>query len=171
VGKTTTVLEFALFALIILIIIAVCGVAYHSAQNYKKTLAVAQSLNSNDCQEVYKKDTTVRIGKVSLDVELAKTATQKEKGLGGRDCIGGKDGMLFIFNRPDLYTFWMKDMRFPIDIIWIGPDKKVVKIESNVSPDTYPHSFTNDDPALYVLETKANLSTLLKIKNGAQLEF
>lgn len=55
-------------------------------------------------------------------VTVAATPATQEKGLSGREGLGADDGMLFIFDRPDTYAFWMKDMRFPIDIIWIQND-------------------------------------------------
>ncbi len=66
----------------------------------------------------------------------------------------------------------MKDMKFPIDIAWISPDKKVVGLEIDVEPSTYPDSFVNkDQPAQYVLELKANRSKTLNINLGTPVKF
>jgi uncharacterized membrane protein (UPF0127 family) len=66
----------------------------------------------------------------------------------------------------------MKDMHFPIDIIWIGADYKVAAMEINVSPKTYPDSFVNRDKlAQYVLEIKANRSKSLGIDIGTPVNF
>jgi uncharacterized membrane protein (UPF0127 family) len=54
-----------------------------------------------------------------LTVELAQTAKQWEKGLSGRQGLGNLDGMIFIFPSSHIPVFWMKDMHFPIDIIWL----------------------------------------------------
>jgi uncharacterized membrane protein (UPF0127 family) len=64
-------------------------------------------------------DGTVRVGDVAVKVAVAATAETRERGLSGKEALDPKEGMLFVFDRPDLYGFWMKDMRFPIDILWI----------------------------------------------------
>ena len=60
--------------------------------------------------------------------------------------------MLFWFTKDDLYPFWMPEMNFPIDIIWIDKAWKVVHTEEHVTPDTYPATFSSPTPARYVLE-------------------
>ncbi len=62
-------------------------------------------------------------------------------GLSGRDSIGSADGMLFVFDEPKLPAFWMKDMRFPLDIIWIAGGR-VSDIDENV---TVPSGSASDD--------------------------
>lgn len=66
-----------------------------------------------------------------INLEIVKTIEDVSRGLGGRDNLESDNGMLFIFSRSDYYAFWMKDMRFPIDIIWIQDDA-VVDISKNV---------------------------------------
>jgi uncharacterized membrane protein (UPF0127 family) len=63
---------------------------------------------------------TITIGNNTFSAELATTMVQQAKGLSGRTGLGANDGMLFLFNRAAIQSFWMKDMNFPIDIIWIG---------------------------------------------------
>lgn len=67
--------------------------------------------------------------------------------------------MLFIFATKDRYGFWMKDMREPIDIIWLSDTGNgvgtIVGIEQSVSPSTYPATFTAPEPVRFVLETRA----------------
>lgn len=71
--------------------------------------------------------------------------------------------MLFVFDVPGKYGFWMKDMRFPIDMVWISQDGTVVHIEREVSPSTYfdfnpPKTFVNTPDAKYVLEMASGTS-------------
>lgn len=66
--------------------------------------------------------------------ELAVLPSEREKGLSDRKSFCEECAMLFIFEKPGRYSFWMKDMRFSLDIIWIL-DHKVVYIANNVSPD------------------------------------
>lgn len=74
----------------------------------------------------------VRIGDdLRVDVTVAATQATREKGLSGREGLGPEEGMYFVFDRPDTYAFWMKDMRFPIDILWIR-DGAIADITTDV---------------------------------------
>jgi uncharacterized membrane protein (UPF0127 family) len=64
-------------------------------------------------------DAWVEIGSKRVAVELADTADKQQKGLGYRDDLPWDHGMYFPYARPAFYSFWMKGMRFPIDIVWI----------------------------------------------------
>jgi uncharacterized membrane protein (UPF0127 family) len=119
----------------------------------------------------YRHDAKVTINHKTFDVELPKDHAAFTKGLGGRPCITDSEGMLFRYTRPGQYAFWMKGMKFPIDIIWIGPDYKVAAVEIDEKPSTYPDKFINQKPAQYVLEIKANLSKQLDIKIGTPVTF
>jgi uncharacterized membrane protein (UPF0127 family) len=89
-------------------------------------------------------------------VDLALTPAEREKGLGDRTLVGGNDptkaGMLFVFDEPDQYGFWMKDTLIPLDMIWISADKTIIHIAKNVQPESYPTIYQPDEDALYVLE-------------------
>ncbi|MEA3322616.1 MAG: DUF192 domain-containing protein, partial [Patescibacteria group bacterium] len=63
------------------------------------------------------------------------TTEQRQQGLSGQETLCEKCGMLFVFDTVDNYTFWMKDMNFDIDIIWMRDDV-VVDISDNVSHET-----------------------------------
>ena len=120
----------------------------------------------------YRNDKTVTIDSVKIKAEVVQVPAELEKGLGGRPCIESNQAMLFIFDKPSHYAIWMKDMHFPIDIIWISSDYKVVGLEIDVSPSTYPDRFVNkDNPALYVLELRANRAKELNISLGTPVNF
>lgn len=93
-----------------------------------------------------------------LLVEIASTPAQRTLGLSGRTSLSEGAGLLFIFPDDDRWGFWMKDMRFPIDIIWIDRNKRIVHIENNVLPESYPRVFLPAAAARYVLETNAGVS-------------
>ena len=76
----------------------------------------------------------ISIGAREFSIEIARTNEARKKGLGGRDYLCVECGMLFEFNKPGRYSFWMKDMKFSLDIIWIL-GSKIVHIENNVPPD------------------------------------
>ncbi len=121
----------------------------------------------------YRTDKVVTIGSNKLNTEEAYTQSEKTTGLGGRPCIGPDQAMLFDFGKPAQYQIWMKDMRFPIDIVWIGTNHKIVGFYNNIQPSTYPDRFVNkpDSPARYVLEIKANRGDQLGITIGTPVSF
>ncbi|MDP3954281.1 MAG: DUF192 domain-containing protein [bacterium] len=111
------------------------------------------------------------IGDTTVRIELAKTAEEKTRGLSGREGISEEDGLLFVYDTDDFYYFWMKDMKFPIDIIWLDKDWRVVYIADNVLPETYPNTFVSKEPARYVLEVASGFSARHGISVGTQSEF
>lgn len=121
----------------------------------------------------YRDDRAVQVNGQTFNTEVPNNQTEFDKGLGDRPCILPNQAMLFPFKQPGQYAFWMKDMKFPIDIIWIGPDHKIVAMEINEQPSTYPDKFVNqkDRPAQYVLETQANRSKELNIGLGTVVYF
>lgn len=105
----------------------------------------------------------------ALKVDIADNTEERNRGLGGRKFLGKNEGMLFVFQKPDKYSFWMKDMRFPLDIIWINENKTISAVSKNISPETYPASFSPSDPVKYVLEVNAGWSEKNEIKAGDTL--
>lgn len=75
----------------------------------------------------------VSVGQKVFTVEVADTDTQRKQGLSNRSSLGKARGMLFVFDRPAQYTFWMQDMNFALDFIWIRGGK-VVELTTNVAP-------------------------------------
>lgn len=90
-----------------------------------------------------------------LVAAVANTPREREQGLSGTHFLNGGNGMFFVFDEADEHGFWMKDMEFPIDIIWIDDTNRIVDMTENVSPDTYPQIFKPEVPAKYVLEVMA----------------
>ena len=115
--------------------------------------------------------TTVLIGNVLYSVAIADTPASRELGLSGRTSLKSHEGMLFIFPEDGQYAFWMKDMRFSIDIVWISSAGEVLYIEKDVSPATYPHAFKPLMRARYVLELPANSSKEYTISPGNMMSF
>lgn len=91
----------------------------------------------------------------TISVSVADTDEERVQGLSGRSGLAPDEGMLFVFNTDGKYAFWMKDMRFPIDILWLSADGRIRYIAPNVSPDTYPQTFVSTALARYVLELPA----------------
>ncbi len=101
---------------------------------------------------------------------LAKTPQEQETGLAKFNKIDKNQGMLFIFKKADYYSFWMKNMRFPIDIIFIK-DNKVVAVFQKVpvSPNENPPVYTTKAKADKVLEINSGLTSEYKIKIGSKV--
>ena len=110
----------------------------------------------------------VTIGSAVVSAELAKTDSEVQKGLSGRVSLDADKGMLFLFSKPDIYRFWMPDMHFPLDMIWINSGR-VIDISADVSDDfdpLHPHFYTPRTPARYVLEVNAGFAARHNIKIG-----
>ncbi len=104
-----------------------------------------------------------------IKIELADTELKRQQGLSGRDKLAEDTGMLFIFDEPKTYGFWMKDMRFAIDIIWLDSNWQVIGLSQNISPSTYPISFYPPKPAQYVLEVNAGWVAQNNIATGTKM--
>lgn len=109
----------------------------------------------------------ISLGKCNFNIEIADNNVSRQKGLSERDSLCEDCGMLFNFPAKDRLVFWMKGMRFNIDIIWIS-DNKVVSIEKNVP---YDFKGTLPSPGLVnkVLEINAGKSDECKIEKGSEL--
>ncbi len=84
-------------------------------------------------KNVMSNENVIRIGNSDISIELARTNTEQERGLGGRNVLSEHNGMLFVFNDPTIPGFWMKNMNFPIDIVWIR-ENRVIGVVENVDP-------------------------------------
>ncbi|MBU1179932.1 DUF192 domain-containing protein [Patescibacteria group bacterium] len=109
----------------------------------------------------------VLINQKVFKVEVLKKEWELKKGLSGRSSLAESKGLLFAFPNPDKYGFWMKGMKFPIDIIWID-DGKIVDIKQSAPvPLTQNYeTYTPAAPARYVLEINAGLSEEYGLKVG-----
>ncbi|KKU47580.1 hypothetical protein A3E96_01885 [Candidatus Uhrbacteria bacterium RIFCSPHIGHO2_12_FULL_46_13] len=108
----------------------------------------------------------VSIGNTQLVVRIADTPAKQNKGLGGQTNLGANEGILFVFTKSDYYSFWMKDMLFPIDIIWIGENGQVMGVTEHVKPDSFPRTYQPPTAARYVLEVQDGWAQRYKIKVG-----
>lgn len=119
---------------------------------------------------LFTKRVPVVLGEETFTLEVADSSAKQQRGLSGRTGLATSTGMLFVFDAPGRYSFWMKDMLFPIDIIWLRDDWCLVHIVSDISPDTYPDTFAPPVPATYVVELAAGEATRLGLRAGACLE-
>lgn len=106
----------------------------------------------------------VTIGDASFLVEVADTPASQQQGLSGRESLAEGTGMLFVFDKERPLTFWMKEMNFPLDMVWIDASCTVVDISRDV-PIPEPGqtladlpTYGPETPAMYVLEINAGAS-------------
>lgn len=109
----------------------------------------------------------------SVTAELAKTEEERALGLMFREKINEDQGMLFIFDHEGIYSFWMKNMKFSIDILWLDKEKRIIHIEENVPacPKEPCPTYSPQSPAAYVLELKAGSVAKHQLKLLDKLEF
>ena len=79
--------------------------------------------------------------------------------------------MLFIFNVDKEYAFWMKDMHFSIDMVWLSSAKNIVYMAQDISPATFPEDFVPTSPARYVLELPAGYTLDMDSRLGIARHF
>jgi len=110
---------------------------------------------------------TLKIGAATLQVELADTLPKQVKGLGGRESLASEQGMLFPFSSSQIADFWMKNMRFPLDFIWIR-DNHVVGITPDVPAPTSTVliHYLSPEPVDAVLEVNAGWAALHQVQEG-----
>ena len=107
-----------------------------------------------------------------ITAEVADTDESRTKGLSGHDQLTESEGMLFVFEQASLENcFWMKDMTFAIDMVWLDDEKHVVTVEPNVTPETYPNKFCPDMPAKYGLELASGRASTLGIVPDSKLRW
>jgi len=114
-------------------------------------------------------DRELQLDGLRYNLEVVTKPADLAKGLGGRNSLPEKSGMLFVFEKAGKHCIWMKNMRFSLDVIWLDTQKQVVKVASEVSANSYPQEFCPDKPAKYVIELNPGLAGGLK--EGQQLSF
>jgi uncharacterized protein len=125
----------------------------------------AQIANKNSKTDI------LQVNGRSFSLQIAKTEQERELGLGNRTSLPTDQGMLFVFPQVQPECFWMKDMHFSLDMVWVDANKKVVYIKHDVSPNTYPDSFCPTQPVGYVIELNAGMTDNTGMKVGETLDF
>ena len=118
----------------------------------------------------------ITVGGVPLTVELAYQPADTSRGLGYRDSLEPGTGMLFLFPSPGPRSFWMRGMRFCLDIIWIEGGEVVGAAESVCpepagTPDSDLPSYTSPEPVTYVLEVPAGWLDAHRLGAGSPVMF
>jgi len=114
---------------------------------------------------------TLRSGaQVRVAVELARTNAERTRGLMYRRALDAGQGMLFLFPAPDRLKFWMRNTYIPLDMIFLGADRRVVYVEENAEPLTdAPRG--PDEPSQFVLEVPGGWARTHGIEPGVAAQF
>jgi uncharacterized membrane protein (UPF0127 family) len=107
-----------------------------------------------------------------LNLEVRDDEIGRVQGLSGRSSLSESSAMLFVFDiESDRYCFWMKDMKFDIDILWLDSKKRIVDAKYAASPSSYPEEFCPKSAARYVLELPAGQALKNGLIIGVQTKF
>ena len=164
----------SVFAYILLGVFLLGGAAYFVASFSNKN-EFAETLPPAIPSPVFNKEGEVTFTKKGqpfkkIEVEIAENEAERNKGLMFRSYLPDSVGMLFIFEQPDDHSFWMKNTSIPLDIIYVGPDKKIISIAEN----TQPYSEEPIPPyglVQYVVEVNAGFTKSNNIQTGDVISF
>src|SRR5919109_2881711 len=152
-------------------LIASAAQSDNNNNNTNPILKAIQKASSTD-NRYLKTKVTVKGFELNADVPI--TSELMAKGLAVKNQLKENEAMLFVFEDSAKHPFWMKDMKFPIDIIWLDSDGKVVHIEQNLQPCISVFicpNYTPNADSQYVLETVAGFAQRYNISMGTDIDF
>ena len=141
---------------------------FSSCKDQEKEVKAVVITFKKEGELILKKKATDSIIK-TLDIEIADDAYQTQTGLMYRDSMETHQGMLFIFPNSDYRSFYMKNTKIALDIIYLDANKSIVSIQKNAQP-LNEASLPSDAPAKYVLEINAGLSDAWQLETGDYFE-
>lgn len=153
------------------IVIAGVGIAFLSnlsCKDDKKTVEPVVITFKKEGELVIKKPNDSIIKR--FDIEIADTDYETQTGMMYRDSMEDNQGMLFVFPTASYHSFYMKNTRIPLDIIYIGSDKKIINIQKNAKPFDNT-SLPSEGPSQYVLEINGGLSDALNLVIGDSIDY
>lgn len=107
----------------------------------------------------------LRVGQAEVKIEIADTDEEKSRGLAGKDSLAEDEGMMFVFDQPGQYGFWMKGMRFALDFVWIRQGR-VVEVSESVSAEDQTQVYQPKEPIDTMLEVNAGWAARHGVKVG-----
>lgn len=122
-------------------------------------------------RSLFRPHVTLRLGDGVFSAYLARTPAEHERGLSGRESLAEHDALLFVYDSAQQRSIWMKDMNFSIDAVWLDDQKRVIHVAENLSPATYPNSFSANKPARYIVELAAGTVRKKSIKIDSTAAF
>ena len=176
--------KYVKLALSVIFVFILIGVFYSIAMRN----VANENMVSINTQNANTKSTTITLprGEV-LHTEVADTEVTRAQGLSDRESLCDDCAMLFVFPENGYYGFWMKDMKFNIDIVFLDQDKHIVNIYKNADKDSYhklltrnpstsrmentSQIFKNTTSAMYVIELPAHASDVYRLEVGNVLSW
>ena len=134
-----------------------------------KTFALCLLLLGCSAEKDYNTAIITAKGEVHYNLETAATPEQQAKGLMNRTSLSKDGGMIFVINPIRRVTMWMKDTKIPLDIIFINPEAKIVKIVENATPMSEEH-LVSAEPVRAVIEISGGSAQKSGIKVGAKVK-
>jgi len=130
-------------------------------------VAILIALVASYAYSHFQPTTEVRIASGVFQVKLANTEPARLQGLSGVDKMSANDGLLMVYDTDAQHGIWMKDMKIPIDIIWLDKDKKVIFIVTDAAPELgETKTYKPRSAARFVLEIPAGMVKKSAIKIG-----
>ena len=146
-----------------IVAVLVGGIAFGFYKSVPPTTQTSMATNTK----------ALTIGSTTVQAEVEDTDASREQGLSGRTSLADGTGMLFVFDTPGKYGFWMKDMNFSIDMLFVDASGTIVTIAPNASPAGYhldpPQVFYPASDVQYVLEVPAGFAAAHNVKVGQKM--
>jgi uncharacterized membrane protein (UPF0127 family) len=149
--------------------------ALRQTGGYQKESGFAHDASSYESQVEWR---GVEYGTLPIELDgkkvtlaIAADETQQQLGLSGIEVLPEDYGMLFAFAKEMPHGFWMKDMNFAIDMIWLDSEMKVVKLMSDVAPETFPAAYGSEVDSQFVIELNAGSIEKYGIEFGQEIGF
>lgn len=144
-----------------------CIIIFVSCKDDKKVIKQTEVTFKKEGElSIIKSDST----KIQLDIEIADTEYDTQTGLMYRNSMTNNQAMLFVFENEQPRSFYMKNTRIPLDIIFIGENKKIVSFQKNAQPFNET-SLPSNAPAKYVLEVNAGLADTWHLEVGNTINY
>lgn len=158
-------------------LLVVLLLGFLTISDYLKKDTVQSLQSQTEISDINKKIKTGKVvfGNISVDIEVSDTIATRQLGLSYRESLDQNSGMLFVFDSYNIEYFWMKDMKFPLDIIWIKDDtivdisKNVPTPKAEVSLNQLP-TYSPKEKVNYALEVNAGFADKNKVKVGDKLQ-
>lgn len=108
----------------------------------------------------------IAVNGTPVRVELANTPEARVNGLSGRESLPREQGMLFVFEESEKYPIWMRNMNFPLDVLWIDANGTIVDIWKDAHPSSYPFIYEPHERARFILEVNAGFVEIYNVEIG-----
>jgi len=134
---------------------------FYTPLTKREEMATWQEIETKEVSQPKFETKQIVIGTKEYKINLTQTEEDRKKGLAVFDSLTANEGMLFSFDQEDYYVFWMKEMKFNIDIIFLDKDKKVLDVFENVKAEPGVQ-----DMDLKTYSSKLKSQFIIELKEG-----